>query len=150
MFHWNSEAEVTVIEGSSYLCLFPPVKLPKDFLLTSLPIYQGNKLSLCYSLVIVCCHFQILYADKPFVMVNFDSLGSHRSLSMSPRGLWEAQLGLGWALMLSEHTAASIKAQVSLLVLEDTQRSPGGRQAKEEKRLPCTTHSPTVPAEEVN
>lgn len=32
--------------------------------------------------------------------------------------------------MLSEHTAASIKAQVSFLVLEETQRSPGVRQAQ--------------------
>lgn len=32
--------------------------------------------------------------------------------------------------MLSEHTAASIKAQVSLLVLEETQKSPGVRQAQ--------------------
>lgn len=95
IFHWNSEAEVTVIEGSSYLCLFPPVKLPKDFLRASLPIYQGNKLWLCHSAVIVCSPFQILHVDKPFAMLNFDSLGSRRSLSVIPRGLQEAQLRLG-------------------------------------------------------
>lgn len=74
-----------VIEGSSYLCLFLPVKSPKDFSLASLPICQGNKLSLCHSLV--CSPFQILYVDKLFVMLNFDGLGSHRSLCMSPYGL---------------------------------------------------------------
>lgn len=140
IFHWNSKAEVTVIEGSSYLCLLPPVKLPKDFLLASLPIYQGNKLSLHHSLVILCSPFQIFYVDKAFVMLNFDSLESCRSLSLSPRRLQEVQPRPGWALMLSEHTAASITAQVSLLVLEETQRSPGVRQTqrKEEASLQNT------------
>lgn len=91
IFHRNSKAEVTVTEGSSYLCLFPPVKLPKDFLLASLPIYQGNKLSLRHSVVIVCSPLQIFYVDKPFVMLDFASLRSCRSQS----GLWEAQPRLG-------------------------------------------------------
>lgn len=41
--------------------------------------------------------------------------------------------------MLSEHTAALMKAQVSLLVLEGTQRSLEVRQAQRRKVFPANT-----------
>jgi len=62
-------------------------------------------------------------------MLNFDSIRSHRHLRISPYKVQEAQLRLWCAFMLSEGTAALIKALLSVVPIFqwDKQRLPAVR-----------------------